>query len=269
MLCYLGSGERHYAKNPVRAYRRPYWEFQAVLSGRIALQTETGDGPLRRNRLWLSAPRHLHGWTGEPGRAAEIVVFHFLRIPEPLAKKIPDKSQVEIPLTPRQADRLHQLAAAVSESLQRPGPEMLLRHEHALLELSLLIFESDRSLAVVSEDAARFRVQKALDWFSEHLPSNPSLDEVARAAGSSGSHLRRHFHEVLEASPKKIFDQLRFHRAMELMADPDMKLSTVCEACGFESASAFSRAFKKKYGVSPDRWRGRKAEGTEEKKDRE
>ena len=257
MLCYLASGARSYAEKPVRAYRRPYWEFQAVLSGRIAMKDDRKNAPLHRSRLWLSAPGHLHGWTGEAGRPAEIVVFHFLRIPEPLAKKIPEKACVDISLSAAQAGRLRHLAAGVEESLQRPGPEMLLRHEHALLELSLFIFEADHSHGE-TQDAARVRVQKALDWFAGHLETNPGLDEVARAAGSSSSHLRRHFHEVLEAPPKKIFDQIRFHRAMQMMADPDMKLSTVCEACGFESPSAFSRAFKAKFGVSPDHWRGRK-----------
>lgn len=261
MLCYLGSGTRHYAEKIVRPYRRPYWEFQAVLSGRIAMQDETGTLPLHSRRLWLSAPGHLHGWTGEPGHSAEIAVFHYLRIPEPLAKKIPEKSHVEMALTTRQTERLRHLCQIVGESLERPGPEMLLRHEHALLELSLLIYEADRSLKEAAEDTARSRVQKAIDWFSANIETNPSLDDTARAAGSSASHLRRHFHEVLEAPPKKIFDQLRFHRAMQMMADPDMKLSSVCEACGFESASAFSRAFKMKFGVSPDRWRGRKRGG--------
>jgi len=91
MLCYLGGGTRHYAEKPVRAYRRPYWEFQAVIAGRIAMEDETGTLPLRRSHLWLSAPGHLHGWTGEAQKPAEIAVFHFLRIPEPLAKKSPIK----------------------------------------------------------------------------------------------------------------------------------------------------------------------------------
>lgn len=264
MLCYLGGGTRHYAEKPVRAYRRPYWEFQAVIAGRIAMEDETGTLPLRRSHLWLSAPGHLHGWTGEAQKPAEIAVFHFLRIPEPLAKKIPDKTHVELALTTRQTERLRHLCLVVGGTLTRPGPEMLLRHEHALLELSLLIYEADPSLNETGEDAARSRVQRALDWFSANLQANPSLDAVASSAGSSASHLRRHFHEVLDAPPKKIFDQLRFQRAMQMMADPDMKLSTVCEACGFESASAFSRAFKTKFGVSPDRWRGRKTSGEEE-----
>jgi AraC family transcriptional regulator len=260
MLCYLGTGTRRYAEHPLPAYRRPYWEFQAVLSGRIAMTEKAGPGLLRQRHLWLSAPGHWHGWTGEPGRAAEIAVFHFLRVPEPLAKKIPEKSHIEIPLSAGQGKRIRDLAAGLGENLQWPGPEMLLRQEHALLELSLLVHEGRHLPGRDRGDAARERVQKALAWFAAHLEDNPGLDEVARAAGSSASHLRRHFHEILEASPKKIFDQLRFQRAMEMMADPSIKLSTVSDACGFESPSAFSRAFKKKFGVGPDLWRGRKTD---------
>lgn len=260
MLCYLGTGARRYAEHPLPAYRRPYWEFQAVLSGRIAMEEETGPGLLHQHHLWLSAPGHWHGWTGEPGKTAEIAVFHFLRIPEPLAKKISEKSHIEIPLSAGQVKRIRDLAAGLSENLQWPGPEMLLRQEHALLELTLLVHESGVRPGVERGDAARERVQKALDWFAAHLEDNPGLDEVARAAGSSASHLRRHFYEILEAPPKKIFDQLRFQRAMEMMAEPAIKLSAVSEACGFESPSAFSRAFKKKFGVSPDHWRGRKTD---------
>jgi AraC-type DNA-binding domain-containing proteins len=256
MLCYLGTGPRRYAEHPLPACRRPYWEFQAVLSGRIAMTEETGPGVLRQRRLWLSAPGHLHGWTGEPGRDAEIVVFHFLRLPESLAKRIPDRGHVELSLSSPQARRLRELADGLGRSLQWPGPEMLLRQEHALLELSLLVHDGLSLPEVEQADVAGRRVQKALAWFVAHLEENPGLEDVARMAGSSASHLRRHFHEILGASPKKIFDQLRFQRAMEMMADPAIKLNTVSGACGFESPDAFSRAFKKKFGVSPDHWRG-------------
>jgi AraC-like DNA-binding protein len=50
-------------------------------------------------------------------------------------------------------------------------------------------------------------------------------------------------------------DQLRFQRAMQLMSDPAMKLEHVGYRCGFTSASVFSRAFKAKYGCSPQAWR--------------
>lgn len=258
MLYYLGSGERNYAEQPVRAYGRPYWEFQAVLSGRIAMASFGEGGDFRSSRLWLSAPGHVHGWKGLAGRPAEVAVFQFLSVPEHLARMVPPKGCLEVPLGRANIRRLRELADLVQNYWRRPGPEMLLRSEHALLELSLLVIESSgRWYSGQEKDAARRRVQKAIDWFAAHMGDNPGLDEVARASGSSISHLRRHFYEVMRSSPKKIFDQLRFQRATQLMADPETKLASVGEACGFGSPSAFSRAFKSRFGVPPENWRGR------------
>jgi AraC family transcriptional regulator len=256
MLCYLGKGPRYYTADPIPVIVRRYWEFQAVLSGRIAMVGPDGPGPLRERQLWLSSPGHSHGWTGDGPNPAEIAVFHFLSVPEHLARKVPEPGCREVHLEARQIDRLRELAQLVERHWRRPGPGMLLRHEHALLELSLLATEALGGLSNDAEDAARIRVQKALDWFSAHMEKDPGLDQVAKASGSSASHLRRHFYDVMQAPPKKIFDQLRFQRAMQMMADPETKLSAVGAACGFKSPSAFSRAFKTKFGISPEKWRG-------------
>lgn len=133
---------------------------------------------------------------------------------------------------------------------------MPLRHEHLLLELSLIICSHESDVPSQREAQRRERVNAALHWFHLHMQFNPSQEEIASAAGSSPANLRRLFHEVMEDSPKKVFDQLRFQRAIHLMTDQDMKLETVSEACGFQSASAFSRAFKQKFGCCPDHWRG-------------
>jgi len=256
MLCYLGTGLRRYGENPTVVCKRPYWEFQAVLSGSIGMVLEEGPELLHSHRLWLAAPGHAHGWTGEPGKVAEVVVFHFLSIPEPIKQRCRQNKSLEIPLTAAQCNRLRKLARAIGNSWQTPRPEMILHHEHILLELSLLVCEAKPEALPDSGSSQRKRVHTALAWFHLNMESNPSQEEIAGAAGTSSSHLRRLFHEVMQASPKKILDQLRFQRAMHLMTDPETKLSAVSEACGFESPSAFSRAFKKKFGCSPDKWRG-------------
>ncbi len=105
------------------------------------------------------------------------------------------------------------------------------------------------------ESFSKNHVDAAIMWYAERMDENPSLLEVAKATGVSLAHLRRLFHEVLQTSPKNILDQLRFQRAMQLMSDINMKLETISERCGFGSASAFSRAFKIKFGCSPESWR--------------
>jgi AraC family transcriptional regulator len=256
MLLYLGKGRRRYGHQPFGIATRPYWEFQSVLKGAIAMRLPAGDGPLRQNRLWLSPPGHAHGWTGDGRKSAEVAVFHFPSIPEPLSRLAQDGAVVEIPLSAAQCDRLRALVARAQFYRDHPAPGMMMNNEHILLELSLMVYEAKSASAGTPTLANDHRVGEALRWFAERIHENPAQEDVARAVNVSPAHLRRLFHEVLQTAPKRAFDQLRFQRAIELMADPATKLSAVSAACGFESQSAFSRAFKAKFGCAPESWRG-------------
>lgn len=256
MLLYLGTGERRYGPNPIGVTVRRYWEFQAVVKGAIAMTRHGGAGPLRRRWLWLSPPGHPHGWTGDGARPAEVVVFHFPSVPEPLRRLASGGAAVEVALDAAWCRRLLELAARARRHQEQPAPDMMMSNEHTLLELSLLVYEAKRAAADVGALANDRRVSAALRWYAERVASNPSLDTVAAAVNVSPAHLRRLFHEVLRLAPKRAFDQIRFQRALELMADPAIKLAAVSAECGFESQSAFSRAFKAKFGCAPEAWRG-------------
>lgn len=258
MLYYAGTGGRDYFRRPVPCRQRAHWEFQAVLSGKIAMTGPAGSASLRSAHLWISAPGHAHGWAGSSARPAQVLVFHFLTIPEILARRIPECGCIELALSKKQVARLRELSCF---DWWRMSPEILLRSEHVLMELSLLALDF---LEVAEADASHdegipaLRVRQALDWFAARMASNPGLGEVAHAVGCSASQLRKHFYAIMRRAPKAVFDQLRFQRALQLLAAPEAKLSWIGETCGFGEPSVFSRAFKAKLGVSPARWRGSK-----------
>lgn len=257
MLRYLGVGDRWYGDSPVPIFPRRSWEFQAVLSGSISPILSTRPDIARTRTLWLFPPGEVHGWTGEPGQKAEVAVFHFTSVPEPLVLMTQRTSPVEISLTSANIRRIRTLAVQARPYWESPQVGMMICFEHILMELSLLLHE--RASPEAPPTCKRIsidRVNAVLAWFGERLPDKPNLEEAARANHISPAHLRRLFQEVLQNSPKEIFDQLRFQRALHLMTNPAIKLSTVSEACGFQDPSSFSRAFKKKFGCSPAIWRG-------------
>jgi AraC-like DNA-binding protein len=259
MLTYLGTGQRWYGEKPVKALQRRSWEFQSVLTGAIAPIFAQGPDLLHRRTMWLFPTGHMHGWTGEEGAGAEVVVFQFLTVPEPLRRLFRTTGDhLQLALSEAQCRRLRELSRNARRYWDRPAAGMMLCYEHILLELSMLMYESSVGKGTANrreEDAASKKVNQALAWFNAHMEENPGMETLARAVAVSCSHLRRLFHDVLQASPKQMLDQMRFQRAQQLMAEPGVKLSAVGEACGFGSPSAFSRAFKAKFGVSPERWR--------------
>jgi AraC-like DNA-binding protein len=257
MLAYLAVGQRTFGDSPSPIIHRPYWEFMIVTRGVIGMVTDQGPDFLSRSSLWLTRPGHLHGWIGEKGKTASVLVFHFPSIPETLLRSIPADGCLKLSLEPGQIKRLSVLGKKIQKGRAMPDMEILIREEHLLLELSILVHDLTETEAGRVESVALEKVEKAITWFGSRLASNPSVEEVGRAVGLSVSQLRRNFQEILRQSPKKVFDQLRFQRAIQLMTDTGMKLSTVAESCGFDSLSAFSRAFKGRFGISPEHWRGR------------
>lgn len=257
MLRYLGTGERWYGDRPVPIFTRSVWEFQAVVSGAIGPILPLKPRVLRSHSLWLFPPGAAHGWSGHPGTKSEVAVFHFTSVPEPLAQLAQRHFPLEIFLTKENLRRIHTLAAQARPYWESPQAGMMICFEQILMELSFLLYEKAKPKRPPTRKQPSIdRVNAILTWFGEKLPNNPNLKDAAQANHISSAHLRRLFQEVLQNSPKEIFDQLRFQRAHHLMANPDVKLSTVSEACGFQDPSSFSRAFKKKFGCSPALWRG-------------
>jgi AraC-like DNA-binding protein len=79
----------------------------------------------------------------------------------------------------------------------------------------------------------------------------PSLDELARASGLSKFHLLRLFKAAFGCTPSVYRGRRRMDRARRLLVATPMTLAAIGEALGYESTSAFIRAFRRHFGVAP------------------
>ena len=96
------------------------------------------------------------------------------------------------------------------------------------------------------------RVNRAIDYILGHLSERPSLDEIAAAACLSSFHFHRIFRAVLGETVGQFTKRVRLERALTMMSRPGpSSLAEVASACGFSTASDFSRAFKQRHGVPP------------------
>jgi AraC-like DNA-binding protein len=86
-----------------------------------------------------------------------------------------------------------------------------------------------------------------------------TLDELAARAATSRSVLAERFAHFIGQPPMQYLRELRMQRATRLLAEDGAKVASVAAAVGFESEAAFSRAFKKCVGLSPDEWRRQQA----------
>jgi AraC-like DNA-binding protein len=82
-----------------------------------------------------------------------------------------------------------------------------------------------------------------------------SVADLAAAANVSRSLLDERFRQVLGRSPIRYLTDWRLHCAKELLASTDLGVYAVARRVGYDSEEAFSRAFKRAYGLAPSHWR--------------
>ena len=82
-----------------------------------------------------------------------------------------------------------------------------------------------------------------------------TLETLAAQAATSRSVLAERFVHLIGQPPIQYLRELRMQLACRLLTEEGTKVVSVAAAVGFESEAAFSRAFKKSVGLSPDEWR--------------
>ncbi|MBT2322284.1 AraC family transcriptional regulator [Variovorax paradoxus] len=91
------------------------------------------------------------------------------------------------------------------------------------------------------------------------LHKNPAhawtLDELARTAGSSRSVLAERFQQLVGSSPMQYLTQWRMLLAANLLSRSSAPLASIAEDVGYQTDTAFSRAFRREYGAPPAAWR--------------
>ena len=80
-----------------------------------------------------------------------------------------------------------------------------------------------------------------------------SIEQISAEAGYSPEHMNRLFKKHLNTTPYQYAVQMRMQDAVRLLIS-GMHINEITEAVGFTDVKAFSRAFKKYYGICPSKY---------------
>jgi AraC family transcriptional activator of mtrCDE len=83
-----------------------------------------------------------------------------------------------------------------------------------------------------------------------------SLDDLAHVAGASRATLVRLFQKSIGAAPLEFLTDLRLNLARNKLATSSQSMMEIAAAVGYQSESAFSRAFSRHFGMPPSEARG-------------
>jgi len=98
-------------------------------------------------------------------------------------------------------------------------------------------------------------VAKALWFIESHLDKDITLDDVAEAGGVSRFHMSRAFGEVLNCSVMQYVRARRLSDAARRLAEGAPDILSVALDAGYGSHEAFTRAFRDRFGLTPEQVR--------------
>ena len=101
-------------------------------------------------------------------------------------------------------------------------------------------------------------IQKALSYIHEHFTEPLEVAHLARDVHMSCRHFTRLFVRLLGISPKQYINELRFHKALQLLDDMSVKASIIGERIGFKKPAYFFSFFKKFAHQTPEQYRAGK-----------
>ncbi len=93
--------------------------------------------------------------------------------------------------------------------------------------------------------------QRAIEFMENHLFDKLTIKDLAKQAKASESTLLRAFKNDLSIPPFKYLRLRRLDEAMKLLKHENVHVGDVATLLGYESFSAFSEAFKERFGVVP------------------
>lgn len=98
-------------------------------------------------------------------------------------------------------------------------------------------------------------VGRALNLMHEQPAREWTADDLAGQVGLSSSALRQRFSDLLGQPPMQYLTRWRLALAAAMLRSSDRAIARIAEEFGYESESAFNRAFKREFDMPPAAWR--------------
>ncbi|HEX7410720.1 MAG TPA: AraC family transcriptional regulator [Bacteroidales bacterium] len=132
------------------------------------------------------------------------------------------------------------------------GYELFLKNK---LEEIIIFLSRKYSQISIPKARSLVRIGKAFDFIEHNFQHNIYIHELAELGFMSVRNFQRIFKEATGLSPNDYLLELRIQHASKLLTETDSAIYDVSGQVGITDWFYFSRAFKRKFGVSPLKYR--------------
>lgn len=119
----------------------------------------------------------------------------------------------------------------------------------------LLVNENKADINYKQSGKSLDKIKTILSYIAEHYSENISVEDMAKLCFYSKSYFMKFFKENMGVGFISYLNDYRLEIAAEMLISSDSNILDIAIACGFDNLSYFNRSFKKKYGITPGKYR--------------
>ena len=113
--------------------------------------------------------------------------------------------------------------------------------------------QGPRLREIASEGSQTNHIAHTIEWLQDNYSEPLKVDDLASMAQMSSSTFYQHFRSMTALSPLQYQKRLRLQEARRLMLSEDLDAASAGFQVGYESASQFSREYRRHFGAPPVR----------------
>lgn len=117
-----------------------------------------------------------------------------------------------------------------------------------MLNVIFAVFDEEGSYQVGSE-------QRVLNYIDRNIRDGISLDQAAEYANMSSYYFSRVFKKITGVNFITYVTDCKIAVAQEMLVDTDMPVLSIAYELSYNEANYFSKAFKRKVGMTPTEYR--------------
>lgn len=241
-------------------YVRNHYLFHYVISGRGRLDSTDEDGA---RRIWdlgpdqgfMIFPGQVNTYVADRDRPWKYVWLEFdgLRMEEWMESAGLSQFQpLYRPQSPAQGQALRDIMLYIVQHSEASSLHLI---GHLFLFLDALIQTSSTRRPLHGVRLKDFYIQEAVNYMEHNYQRELTVEELADVCKLNRSYFSKLFKDSMGCPPQEFLIRLRLSKAADMMKGMNDSIRAIALRCGYPNQLHFSRAFKKRYGVSPREWR--------------
>ena len=240
--------------------REKHWhrsiEIFAVFEGTLAFFINEEEYPLGSGEFILLNSNEIHS-ISSPEANRTIV----LQIPMNVLRNVETgEGLILFTHSPKRQDsKIMELIGSMYQELQERGSEYEWKVQSDFFMLVYLLLTKYRKREILPEEIRHYRKLNRLSTITGYIRENYtkelSLEMVADRFGYSPSYLSRMFRKYAQTNYKTYRQNVRIEYGFQELANTDHTIGEIALNNGFPNQKAFTREFKKKYGILPSEYR--------------